>query len=111
MCRALKVLCAAPDAERLAGLKRATVSVHWELVGGAVSAEDLAHQVVLHHPDVVVVDAALGTAAVDVLRGSAPLVRVVAVGPLGGADAVASSMQGIRDAILGIPRPGGPVGR
>jgi hypothetical protein len=111
MCRALKVLCAAPDAERLAELKRATVSVHWELVGGALSAEDLARQVAMHHPDVIVVDAALGTAAVDGLRGPMPLIRVVAVGSLAGADAVASSVEEIRPAILGVPRPSGPVGR
>ncbi len=106
MCRALKVLCAARDAERLAELKRATVSVHWELVGGALSAVELAQQAELHHPDVVVVDASLGPAAVDGLRGAAPGVRVVAVGPFGGADAVARSMEDIREAILGVPRAG-----
>ena len=39
MCRALKILCAAPDAESLRALKSATVSASWELVGGASTAD------------------------------------------------------------------------
>src|SRR5687768_13461901 len=105
MCRALKVLCAAPDAGRLAELKRATVSVDWELVGGALSAEDLARQVALHRPDVVVVDAALGPDVVASVRSARPDARIIAVGSLPGADATASSVEEIRGAILGVPRP------
>jgi hypothetical protein len=111
MCRALKVLCAAPDAERLAELKRATVSVNWELVGGAISVEDLARQARVHHPDVVVVDAALGRSALAAVVAVRPEARIVTLGQVAGAQAVASSLEDIRDAILDAPRSSGPVTR
>lgn len=111
MCRALKVLCAAPDAERLAELKRATVSVSWELVGGVSSLDQVAQQVELHHPDVVVVDAALGPDAVAAVVAVRPEARVVALGSLEGAHVVTPSLEGIKEAILGAPRPSGPVVR
>ena len=37
MCRALKVLCVASDAEALAALNRASVSADWELAPGETS--------------------------------------------------------------------------
>jgi hypothetical protein len=61
------------------------------------------------HPDVVVVDADLGERAVAALRRIQPSIRIVAVGSLSGADAEALSMDDVRAAILGLPRPGGPV--
>jgi len=109
MCRALKVLCAAADRDRLAELKRSSVSTHWELVGGATSVHDLERQLAEFGPDVVVVDAALGGQALECVRASRPTARLVAVGPLAGADAGASADGEIRAAILGLPRPGGPV--
>lgn len=115
MCRALKVLCAAPDRERLAGLKMAAASVAWELVGGARSAEELGAQVADRAPDVVVVDSALGEPAVSAARAAAGerRLRIVVVGPgdLAGADAraPAASTEDVRAAILGMPAPGGPV--
>ena len=57
MCRAMKILCAAPDAESLRALKAAAVSATWELVGGAATSEELVRQLDDHAPDVVVVDA------------------------------------------------------
>jgi hypothetical protein len=110
MCRALKVLCAAPSAERLAELRRAAVAAYWELVGGATSVQELARQVAEWGPDVVVVEASLGVEAVRVVRSGRGTVRVVSVGPLEGADAVASGLAEVRAAVLGLPRPGGPVG-
>jgi hypothetical protein len=109
MCRSLRVLCAAADPLRLGELRRACVAADWELVGGAVSTEALEGQVLEWHPDVVVVDADLGDGAVGALKRIRPSVRIVAVGSLSGADAEAPSMQGVRAAILGLPRPGGPV--
>ena len=106
MCRALKVLCAAASRERLAEMKRATVSVNWELVGGAMSIEELTEQVALHNPDVVVVDQTLGAPALDAVAATRPLVRLISVGEVSGADT--RSLDGVRDAILGI-HPGGPV--
>src|SRR6266498_3197670 len=109
MCRALRVLCAASDPDRLDQLKRASVSVHWELVGGATAVAELEAQVGEWRADVVVVDAALGVEAVRAVRQIRPAARVVSVGEVAGADALADSMDGVREAVLGLPRPGGPV--
>jgi hypothetical protein len=109
MCRALRVLCAAVTADRLAELRRATVSAHWELVGGATSLSELLLQVEAERPDVLVVHAGLGEEAVTAVRRLDQTVRIVGVGRVPGADEQADSIHGVREAILGLPRPGGPV--
>lgn len=109
MCRALSVLCAAVDRATLSELKRAAVATEWELAGGATSLDELSAQVTDLRPDIVVVDAALGPDAVTRAREAKPGVRVVCVGPLPGADDHAASLDEVRAAILGLPRPGGPV--
>jgi hypothetical protein len=111
MCRALKVLCAAVTADRLAELKRATVSAHWELVGGASSLPELLLQVVAERPDVVVIHRSLGEEAVAAIRRLDQSVRIVGVGELPGADENTESPEHIRGAIIGLPSPGGPVRR
>jgi len=110
MCRALKVLCAASSPERLDELKRAAVSAHLELAGGATSARELAEQVELHGPDVVVLDESLGGEAVGTVRAARPTARIVGVGSVAGADVEAAAVEDIRDCILGVRRTGGPVG-
>jgi hypothetical protein len=110
MCRSLRVLCAAPDVERLSSLKRATAAAQWEVVGGATSVAGLAADLRSWTPDVVVVDGALGPEFFAAAREARPGARLVAVGgEVDGADAVAASLEDVRSAILGIPRPGGPV--
>ncbi|MGH2572911.1 MAG: hypothetical protein ACRDGU_05455 [Actinomycetota bacterium] len=109
MCRALRVLCAAADAGRLAQLKRAAVSTNWELVGGASSLDELGGQVGEWQPDVVVIDAGLGPDAASRAREARSTVRIVSLGPLSGADEEAASLEELKPAILGLPRPGGPV--
>jgi hypothetical protein len=111
MCRALKVLCAAVTADRMAELKRATVSAHWELIGGATSLTELLLQVEAERPDVVVIHRGLGEEAVVSVRRLDQRVRIVGVGELPGADEIAESLASIREAIMGLPRPGGPVRR
>jgi hypothetical protein len=109
MCRALKVLCAAPDRDRLLELKRAAASVHWELVRGAIDVDELVKQIDEVHPDVVVIDGELGPDAARRVRDRMPNARIVSVGPpLEGANATAGP-SGVRDAILGLPPPAGPV--
>ena len=111
MCRALKVLCAAAGRERLLELKRATVSAHWELVGGASSLDGLVSQVDGSAPDVVVIDVGLSQDAALRVRERKPTVRIVSVGgSLDGADGSAG-IENVRDVILGVPPVGGPVGR
>ncbi len=109
MCRALKVLCAAGDRDQLRELKRAAVGVAWELVGGAASLDELPDQLASWRPDVVVLDASLGPGALRAVRGTGRSIRVVSVGELDGSDAVAGSLHEVRGAILGVPKPGGPV--
>jgi DNA-binding NarL/FixJ family response regulator len=108
MCRAVKVLCAAADPERLSELKRSAVAAEWELVGGASSLDELVTQLEGRRPDVLVLDAGLGAESIVRARAALPSVRVVTIGPLAGADDVAS-LDEVRAAILGLPRPGGPV--
>ena len=105
MCRALKILCAASTQARLTELKRASVTAQWELVGGATSVEELVQQVAEWEPDIVVVEQALGPDAEARAREAKELLRIVVVGSEEG-DA---SPEAIRNAILGLPRPGGPV--
>jgi hypothetical protein len=106
----MTVLCAAPGRRALGELKRATVSASWELVGGASSAEELLRQLDELGADVVVVDASLEGVDVAQLRRVRPGARVLSVGGLAGVDGEASDLSAVRDAILGVPPVGGPVG-
>ena len=109
MCRALKVLCAAPDRDRLLELKRAAASVHWELVRGATRTDELVKQVDEVRPDVIVIDVALGADSAIKVRDRMSNARIVSVGGrLDGANATAEPAT-IKDAILGLPPPAGPV--
>ena len=109
MCRSLKVLCAAPGPDRLRALKRATVSASWELVGGVGDEADLLAQLTSWRPDVVVLQD-MGEGAVALVRRTMPLARIVSVGvAVPGADAWAGTQDDVRGAVLGMPRPGGPV--
>ncbi len=101
MCRALKILCAASTPERLAEMKRATVSVHWELVGGATSVDEVAAQVQEWNPDVVVLDHGLAPDGEERVRKAKETLRIVVVEP--------DDTGSIREAILGRAQPGGPV--
>jgi len=109
MCRALTVLCAAPGRTALEELKRAAVSASWELVGGAESADELLRQLNDPGADVVVVDASLPGLDLAEIRRVRPGARVLALGPLPGADDEAPDLGAVREAILGMPPVGGPV--
>ena len=107
-CRALTVLCAAADPARLAALKRAAVAAEWEVVGGASSIDDLLVQLAERRPNVLVLDSGLGEDAALRARTIVPHARIVSLGPLPGADAVATALERIRDAIVDVreARPG-----
>lgn len=109
MCRSLRILCAAPTQDGLTELRCACVDARWELVGGAASIEALEGQIGECRPDVVVLDAGLGVGALHAVRRARPGARVVSWGPLPGADAEAAFPDDLPAAILGLPRPGGPV--
>jgi hypothetical protein len=108
MCRALTVLCVAPDAETLASLKRAAVSASWELTPGATTLDEAMEQVADRKPYVLVVQGEWPGLA-ERAREALPWLRVVSVGRSDEADAMAP-LEGVREAIMGLSSsPGGPV--
>lgn len=108
MCRAVKVLCLAEDADALAALKRAAVSASWELTAGATTEEEALRQLHEDRPHVLVVFGAFEGFVRRALE-AAPSLRVVADRKMAGVAGVVSSADRVRDAILGSTRPGGPV--
>ena len=108
MCRALKVLCVATDDESLGALKRATVSADWELASGATSAAEALARLDDERPHVLV---AFGPfeELVASARERSPSLRVVTDRDLPGTDVAVTSLDEVRDAVLGRSRPGGPV--
>lgn len=108
MCRALKVLCVAPDAEALAALKHAAVSADWELAPGATDEEAALEQLHGERPHVVVVFGPFEGFMVAA-REAYPFLRIVTDRDLPGATVVAASLEEVRGAVKALPRPGGPV--
>ncbi len=108
MCRALKVLCVAPDAASLAELKRASVSADWELASGAIGEERAMAQLGEEQPHVVVAFGELGD-LVQRVRATNPFLRIVTDRDLPGASVVVASLEEVRAAVKELPRPGGPV--
>ncbi len=108
MCRALRVLCVAEDAESLAALKRAAVSAEWELAPGAVDEPGAMEQIEAERPHIMVVFGNYGRLA-GLMRDRFPGMRIVCDRDLPGATVVASSLEEVRGLVLERPRPGGPV--
>jgi hypothetical protein len=108
VCRALKVLCVAPDRPALVALKRAAVSAEWELAPGATTEDHALAQLEAERPHVLVV---LGDfeGLVSRAREDFPYLRIICDRDLPGATAVVTSPEEIRDAVKGVPRPGGPI--
>ncbi|MFL5797923.1 MAG: hypothetical protein ACJ77A_08320 [Actinomycetota bacterium] len=111
MCRALVVVCLAPDRESLGELKRAAVGPEWELTPGATTVEAALAQIEDRTAHVLVV-AGAAEAVVPRVRERWPWMRIVAVadGPVEAATVVVGSLGEVRDAVRGLPRPSGPVG-
>lgn len=108
MCRALIVLCVAPDRDALVALKRAVVSAEWELAPGAVTEEEALEQLRDRAAHVMVTLGPFG-GLVARAREVRPGLRIVSVGPMPGADAEVRSPEEARAAVPGSARPGGPV--
>jgi len=108
MCRAVKVLCVATDVESLGALKRATVAAEWELSAGATDAAGALAQLDEERPHFLVVFGPFHQLVADA-RERYPALRIVSDRDLPGADVVATSLEEVRGALLGAPRPGGPV--
>ncbi|HEX2425002.1 MAG TPA: hypothetical protein VHM47_03875 [Actinomycetota bacterium] len=108
MCRALKVLCVAPDREALTALKRAAVSADWELTPGATDEANALAQIDEEHPHVVAVWGDFGRFVAEARR-RLPYVRIVTDRDVPQASDVVADLTDLRDAIKGLPRPRGPV--
>ena len=109
MCRAVVVLCVAPDAAALAALKRATVSSEWELAPGATDEAGAVGQIDAERPHVLVVFGAFER-LVALARERFPAMRIVTDRDAPGATVVATSLEEVRGLVKGLPAPGGPVG-
>ena len=110
MCRALQVLCVAAGEPSLDALKRAAVDQEWE-VSGAVGADAALREIDARQPHVLVTWGAFD-GLVHEARERRPGLRIVAVGraPIAEADVNVTSIKDVRNAILGVPPAGGPVG-
>jgi hypothetical protein len=108
MCRAVKVLCVAPDRATLTALKAATVSAEWELAAGAVGEDDALARIDAERPHVLVAFGAFER-LVALARERLPGMRIIADRDLPGASAVATSLEEVRGLVSQTPRPGGPI--
>jgi hypothetical protein len=108
VCRALKVLCVAEDAERLAELKRAVVAAEWELCWGATSGDQASAVLDDERPHVLV---AVGPfeELVASARLRFPALRIVTDRELPESDAVIASFGQLRGVVRATSPPGGPV--
>ncbi len=102
------VLCVASDRQALTDMKRAAVSAEWELAPGATTESDALTQLETERPHVLVVFGEFED-LVSWARETRPFLRIVCDRDVPGATVVVGSPEEIRDAVKGLPRPGGPV--
>jgi hypothetical protein len=102
-------MCVAEDREALAALKAASVAAEWELAAGATELRAALDQVDAERPQVMV---AFGDQRelVRIVHDRFPAMRIVVDRDTPGATAVATSLEDVRGLVVGLPRPGGPVG-
>jgi len=109
VCRALVVLCVATDEAALAALKAASVSADWELAPGATDVRSVLDQIDSERPHVLVIFGE-HEELITIVRARSPSIRIVSDRDAPGATVVATSLDEVRGLVLGLPRPGGPVG-
>jgi hypothetical protein len=108
MCRAVRVLCVAPDEATLAALHRATVAAEWELTTGATDETDALGLVDQERPHALVVFGDFER-LVALVRERFPAMRIVTDRAAPGASAVVASADEVRETLRALARPGGPV--
>ena len=108
MCRAIKVLCVASDADSLRALRMASTTAEWELTAGATNETDALGVIDAERPHALV---AFGDwePLVSLVRERFPATRIVTDRPTEGSDAVASSLDEVRDLLRASRRPAGPI--
>ena len=108
MCRAVTVLCVAPDASRLQELKESTVAAEWELAAGATDLRGALDQVDALRPQAMVV-AGPFEELVALVAERFPGMRILADHEMPGATDVFDDPSDVRAALRSQRRPGGPV--
>jgi hypothetical protein len=108
MCRALKVLCVAPDEASLAALKQATVAAEWELCPGATDLRSALDQIDVERPQFLVVFGPF-EGLVALVAERFPGTLIVTDRDTPGATSVATSLDDVRASLRSEHRPGGPV--
>jgi collagenase-like PrtC family protease len=109
VCRAVTVLCVAPDAERLQELKRAAVGAEWELAPGATDTREALDQIDALRPHAVVVFGPFED-LVALVAERFPAMTIVADHQMPGVTDVVAAAPDVRAALRMQRRPGGPVG-
>ena len=109
MCRAVKVLCVAPDRERLIALKQDVVAAEWELCPGATDLRGALDQLDVERPHAMV---AFGSfeELVALTADRFPGMRIVTDRAMPGSSVVVETGSEARATLREQPRPGGPVG-
>ena len=108
MCRAVSVICVAPDREQLLALKHAVVAAEWELTAGATDLRSALDQIDAERPHAMVVVGPFEE-LVAIVAGGFPGMRIITDHEMPGATLVAE-MSDAREALRMQRRPGGPVG-
>jgi hypothetical protein len=108
VCRAIKVLCVASDDDSLRALRMASTAAEWELTAGATNETDALGVIDAERPHALV---AFGDwePLVSLVRERFPATRIVTDRPTDGSDAVASSLDEVRDLLRASRRPAGPI--
>jgi hypothetical protein len=104
----MKVLCVAPDATRLAEVKRAVVAAEWELCPGASDPDGARAQLDAERPHVLVAVGDFDEVVAEA-RDRFPALRIVADRDLPEVDVVVTSLGQLRGAVGSTPHPSGPV--
>jgi hypothetical protein len=108
VCRAVKVLCVAPDDEALHALRLATTAAEWELTPGATNETDALGLIDAERPHAMVTFGSFER-LVSLVRDRFPAMRIVTDRDTPGTSAVASSRDDVRDLLRSFARPGGPI--
>jgi hypothetical protein len=108
VCRAMRVLCVATDAESLTALRLATTAAEWELTPGAVNETDALGLLDAERPQALVAFGPFGR-LIELARERFPAMRIVTDRETPGASAVAASHEDVREMLRALARPGGPV--
>jgi len=109
MCRAVKVLCVAEDAEGLRALQQAVVAADWELCPGATDTAAALDQIDVERPHALV---AFGPfeELLALVAERFPGMRIVTDhATTVTAAVVVDAMSEARAALRRQPRPGGPI--